>query len=465
MADTKLLRVTLVVASTVVAATAGRAAQAAGIEHPDLGTVALGRGGAYAADPVDGLALQYNPAGFAQQTGLRLTADASLSWQALSFAPADGTAAASNNGGAFLEPAGAISYGLGAVGPLSGLTFALGAVGPSAVGKENYAPGGPQRYALISTDYFIAYYSAAVAASFRRWLSGGVTVQLVKGTAKFTQAVWSGSSQGTDPAFDALAHVDVTSKVIPTAVIGVTVRPVPRLAIGASYRPHFTFDATGSLTTDLPPSAIAIRAHQVGTDTAFVLKLPDVVRLGAQFAVNPRLLVEANVVYERWSILKTIEIHPQGITVVSDNFGVSKPLGNIIFPKNYEDAFSIRLGGEYALMPGRLAVRAGYLHETSAIPNQSTSVDFGNWARDMVAIGGSVSIPRTPVTVDVAYAHHFLGSRTVTDSNVTQVVTPCLTPGCTDPAPTVVGNGTYDASLDVVSVSLRVALDARREAP
>jgi hypothetical protein len=46
-----------------------------------------------------------------------------------------------------------------------------------------------------------------------------------------------------------------------------------------------------------------------------------------------------------------------------------------------------------------------------------------------------------------------------------QVVSPCLTPGCTDPAPTVIGNGTYDASLNAVSLSVRVALDARRASP
>jgi hypothetical protein len=46
-----------------------------------------------------------------------------------------------------------------------------------------------------------------------------------------------------------------------------------------------------------------------------------------------------------------------------------------------------------------------------------------------------------------------------------QVVSPCLTPGCTDPAPTVIGNGTYDASLDVFSLAIRVALDARRASP
>ena len=40
-------------------------ASAAGMEYPDNGTIAIGRGGAHAANPEDGLAFQYNPAGLA----------------------------------------------------------------------------------------------------------------------------------------------------------------------------------------------------------------------------------------------------------------------------------------------------------------------------------------------------------------------------------------------------------------
>jgi long-subunit fatty acid transport protein len=434
------------------------AAAAAGVEHPDLGTIAIGRGGAYAAEPDGGLALVYNPAGFARQTGLRATLDANLAWQRLTFAPAGGDAPVSNGAPPFLEPAAVVSYGLGAVGPLAGLTFAAGVAGPSAIGKLEYPATGAQRYALISNDTQIAYWSAAVAAAFNRWLAAGVTVQLVKGTARFEQAVWSGNNAGTNPAEDTLARADVTSGFIPTAILGVTARPTARIAVGVSYRPGFTFDASGSLTTELPAASRAIGAHQIGTDTGFSLPLPDVVRVGVLVRPRPRWLVEGDVVFERWSTLQSLVLSPHGITVASDNLGTSKPLPDFVFRKSFDDAFSVRLGGEHELVPGRLTVRAGYLHETSAVPLASTSVDFPNWERDAVSVGASLAIPRTPVTLDVAYAHHFLPTRTVTDSGIRQVVTPCLTPGCADPAPTVVGDGTYEAALDVLSASLRFAL-------
>jgi long-subunit fatty acid transport protein len=460
----KLSRVKVLTATTTLAlfaAGGGRGAHAAGLEHPDVGTIPLGRGGAYAAEPDGGLALVYNPAGFARQDGVRVTLDANLAWQGLTFTPADGSPPVSNGAPPFVAPAFVASYGLGAVGPLPGLTFAAGITGPSAIGRLQYPASGAQRYALISTDTQIAYWSAAVAAAFNRWLAAGVTFQLVQGQARFAQAVWSGDSPGTDPAGDTLARVDVSSGLIPTAVLGVTVRPHERVALGASWRRGFTFDAGGSLTTTLPPAALAIGAHQVGTNTGFTLPFPDVFRFGVAARMKWNLLCELDVVYERWSTLRSFALLPHGIVIASDNLGTSKPLPDIVFQRNFDDAASVRLGVERELVPARLSARLGVLGETSAVPLASTSVDFPNWTRAAIAVGASIPIPRTPATFDVAYAHHFLPTRTVTASAITQVVTPCLAPGCTDPAPTVVGNGTYAASLDVVSVSVHLVLGAR----
>jgi long-subunit fatty acid transport protein len=379
----------------------------------------------------------------------------------LTFTPASGQPAVSNDGAPFVAPAFVASYGLGRVGPLAGLTFALGATGPSAIGKLSYPAAGAQRYALISSDTTIAYLSFGAAATLARWLDVGLTFQLVKGTATFTQAVWSGEAPGTDPGLDTTAHVDVTSPFIPTGVLGVTARPSPRVAIGLSYRPRFTFEGAGMLMTDLEasPTARAIGARQQGTSASFVLPMPDIVRAGVLVRPRARWLVEADVVLERWSTLRALEIRPHDITITS-NVGPPTALSRIAFQKDFEDALSVRVGGEYELAPDRLVVRAGYLHETSAVPLASTSVAFPNWQRDVVSVGASVSIPGTPVAIDVAYAHHFLPTRAVSQSAIVQVVTPCLTSGCSDPPPTVVGNGSYAASLDVFSLAVRVAFGA-----
>src|SRR5262249_11972617 len=158
--------------------------------------------------------------------------------------------------------------------------------------------------------------------------------------------VWSGDLAGTDPNGDTLAHVDVSSGLIPTAILGVTARPHERIAVGASWRRAFTFDASGTLTTDLAPSAQVAGGHQTGTEAGFSLPFPAVFRVGVLARPRERWLVELDFVYERWSALRSFALEPHGIVVSSDVFQTSKPLPNIVFQKNFDDAFSVRLGAE-----------------------------------------------------------------------------------------------------------------------
>lgn len=430
-------------------------AWAAGMEFPDNGAISIGRGGAYAAKPIDGMALTYNPAGFADQRGLRITIDSKLSMQNIEFQPQASNTRIASTGSPFFAPGGVVSYGFGRVGPLSGLSLAIGAVGPSAIGKQSFPQSGAQRYSLISSDFFVAYYSAAVAASFGPYVAAGVTMQLAHGTAKFSQAVYGGDWQGTSTEFDAIANISVTSGFIPTGVIGVTVTPTPKVAVGMSYRPHYQFSGSGTLDTQLPKTALDLKVKQIGNKADLALNFPDVVRLGVQVRPTSALLLESNIVYERWSVLDSIVVTPKNISIDKGVFASQQKLDTITLPKNFRDAVSVRVGGDYALADGMLTLRAGYLFETSAIPKKTVAVDFANWGRHVASAGCSVAIG--PVFLDAAYAHHFIASQNVTNSAVQQVTTPTLS--STDYAPaTVVGNGRYSADLNVFSLALRVPL-------
>jgi long-subunit fatty acid transport protein len=168
-------------------------------------------------------------------------------------------------------------------------------------------------------------------------------------------------------------------------------------------------------------------------------------------------LVEINGVFERWSQLKEIVVHPKDVTVDIASLNVSGPLQDVVFPKHYRDSYSIRLGSDYQVIPERLTMRAGYIYESSAIPNQYVNVDFIGWGRQVVSAGASVEL--FGAYVDLGYAHHFIATKQITDSKVEQ-----LTPnfGMNFPA-SVVGNGTYSAALDVFSVAVRVPFDQVRK--
>jgi long-subunit fatty acid transport protein len=446
---------------------------AAGVEYPDNGTIAIGRGGAWAANPSDGLAFQYNPAGLAQQHGFQVLIDTRYAWQHMSFTSTSipGSARIENDAPPFLGPSGAISYGVGAIGPLSELTFAIGATGPSSIGKSRYPDLGAQRYALRNTDYFIGYYSAAVAAGIGKWVRVGVTGQLARGTAKFNQAVYSGLGKADDPTYETKPYFDPKNDTdatfsgksgwIPAAVFGVTVLPHQGLAVGLSYRPSVRFDAPGTLVTVPPKFARDQGIETVGTGAELHLDFAGTMRAGIAWDVSPRLQVELDGVWERWSVLQNLVIETKDIFVKHPYSGPNgeppQPVRvpSIVFPHYFHDTVSGRLGGDYDLIPGRFRARAGYLYETSAADTKYVSVDFANWARHVVSVGGSVRL--YGAWLDFAYAHHFVATQNVTDSAVMQQVTPKLAESFPPASvPSVVGNGTYTAGMDILSVSLRL---------
>lgn len=438
---------------------------AAGVEYPDNGTLSIGRGGAWAANPRDGLALQYNPAGLTQQRGLNLYLDARMSNQQVSFEASDpiaGQKLVENGSAPFLGPSAALVWGLGATGPLSDLSLALGGTGPSAIGKLDYPKEGAERYALYKTDYFISYASASVAAAWHDWLRVGVTGQLVTGSARFDQAVWSGFGKGSDSKVDTVAVFDGSGGPIPTAVVGLSIVPNEQWAFGLSWRPHIRFEADGTLVTTAPASAKDFKVTQLGTSATLELDFADIIRLGAQYKPTPTLEVEVNAVWERWSVMKQIAIRTHDIWVQYEAAEVDKvPVPDIVFPKNFKDAYSIRAGLEWTALAERLQVRGGWLLETSAVPTEYVGVEFPNWGRQVASIGASLQL--YGAWLDLAYAHHFIDTQEVTGSKSMQVVTPAL-PKTFLPAAeaSTIGNGTYKAALDIVSLSLRVPLQKLR---
>jgi long-subunit fatty acid transport protein len=317
---------------------------------------------------------------------------------------------------------------------------------------------------------FIAYYSAAVAASWSDWLSVGATFQLVHGTAKFSQAAFGLDDPAPfpRPGKDVMAQVDVTSNYIPTGIVGVTVRPHKQWSIGVSYKPRIRFSGSGTLDSTLPDIAKTL-AHlsTQGNNADLSLMFPDVVRLGVQYRPTSRWLLEVNGVYEGWSVMDKITVTPRNILVQQTdgngpdaNVQWQRPLDPIVIQKNFKDAYSVRVGADYAVVPDRLIVRGGYTFETSAIPSSYVNVDFANWGRHMVAAGLSACV--WGAMIDVAYAHHFVPTQEISNSQVVQVTTPSPAGRGTYATPSVVGNGTYTASLDVVSLAVRIPLDELR---
>jgi long-chain fatty acid transport protein len=376
------------------------------------------------------------------------------------------------------------------------LGFGVGVYGPSAIGKyayakPNYDPANfdestnqfkddprrsaPQRYSLIDSSVLIVYPTVTAAYRHNDFLSIGGSLQYVIFDTAFSQSVtdWlpdqfqnpdhpkcNAAEKGTcgpdrmrdeDPYADSLVSLQAKGGAIKkvTGILGVKARLTPSIVVGASFRPGFRMRGDGTMKLGLSRLAKQVNAEITGDTASLELNLPNHGRLGVQVKVMDGLTVEVDGVYEGWSTVDKFVITPKDIKVKL--LGVERALAPIIVDKVYKDAYSGRLGVEYKLpltlpFSSSVTLRGGFFYETSAIPLESTNLDFANWDRTGETVGLSLSLP--PVELRLAAAFLQQPTREVTNSNVLGVGS--------DEAlkPFVVGNGTYNAGYRVFSAGL-----------
>lgn len=454
-------------------------AWASGYEYPENGAKGLAQGGAFAADPTDGTALYYNPAGLADQTGTRVLLDGHFVWLSTAFQRlgVDGKAmgdAVHNAYAPWIAPFLAVSHQI-----IPHLTVAAGIYGPSAYGALRYpdprkiAPTffdknpnndptdttnistqAPQRYMLIDSNIIVLYPSLAVAWAPTKWLSLGVTGQVVLGNTAFTQAIYAGLSPGEDPGSDAIAALSVTNKPAFTGIFGIQIRPAEGLVMGFSFRPKFQTTGDGTLDVTFNDSLKGLLdtlgAGLVGNKATLTTDFPNVYRFGT--AVHHHGWEgELDVVYEEWSAVHSLVVHPD----IKLKFGGQEtPLPDIKIPKNWRDAVSFRLGGKVDLKRAYglhvpLTIRAGYTYSDSAIPPSTLGIDFIDGTRNQLSVGATYDLGWLGITLTAS--HIFQDQITVGGSDVLQQVS--TPPGVSYPG-SVVGNGTYDASTTLLVLGL-----------
>lgn len=478
-------------------------ARASGYEYPDNGAVGLGRAGAFAAKADDGTAIYYNPSGLADQTGLRVLFDVMLVNNSVTFQRTDSLGLAigpqvSNSGGTYPAPFVAISYQL-----IPGLTIAGGIYGPPADGHYQFpsetipsaktsadpftpSPAGPgnapQKYMLISNNLFVAYPTLSIAWSPWRFISVGGSLQLVDASTQFQQATYDGASSFGPPTTqqesstrDTLATVNVADQPIHVlaGIVGVTVKPIDRLRIGASYRPGFTVSEGGSLGLQYSTLAQYVKTKVSGPGTqstattgsgpaSLVVPFPGQAKSGISYAFAKDSDVELDFDYDQWSQFKQLTLSPN--FSVSSPPPASSPLPQMSVPANFQDTWSLRLGSDYRIpapsLPVRLTIRGGLAYETSVYGSGPTTpgspaiypaLNYANFTQYSGSVGFTVGWRF--VDVVAAYAHVYEPPQAVRNSGVAMNYNQ---PGNPPPSPTIVGNGNFVTSYDVVSLGLRL---------
>jgi len=457
-------------------------ARAGGLEYPDNGTIAVGRGGAFGARADDLTAIYFNPAGLAGQRGTRLMLNANIINNDVTYTMRDATGEydpVHNSAGLFFAPMGAISTDFG----LKNITFALGIYGPSAVGNVQYPENGVQRYELISMETLMAYYTFAFGARLHPKLDIGMSFQWADMYySRYTEMVnaWFGDGQGPESGYDAKIKIDFSDRFAFAMLVGAMYRPTPAVTLGLTLRPlPVHLNCEGTIKQSYPGGFLRsldekgrVYLSDNGAHTSF--SLPVMLRLAGRYAHirgdNEIFDVEADVVYEAWSLLKEMRVRFDGAMVIKQDVGTddAHPINEVSIPRKYKDTVSVRLGGDYNVIPKKLALRMGGFYESGAVPVSSTNLDFLSFPR--FGIGTGVTWSFWGFDLSAAYEHVFVLTQTVpvdgSDLFVQMPMSTCQYPYTSEscevqgqPTGRKIGAGKYETGIDVLSVGLTVRFD------
>jgi long-subunit fatty acid transport protein len=390
----------------------------------------------------------------------------------------DGETAVKNEAGVQPIPRLFATFNTDSVG-VDGFGVGVYVYAPSA-GDYRFGEGAPTRYTLIDRDLLEVYYGLAAGYRFGDVFAIGGSFQLVTSGLNQNIRLTADTVGNEDENYDVQVRIEGYQHFIPSANLGIWSNPGRLLGIGdleiaASVQlPRFV-KATGpiriekfgeTLQREFIDSGLASINDDNATATAEFVMAP-FYRVGLKYGREDLLGdgqktigfdVEGAFVYEQWSVYDHVLLTTTDLTF-STGGGAPAALPPIVQPKDWQDAFSLRLGGTVALWDRALELHAGGFYETNAIPNTTYSVELVDG--DKVGVGTGISGTWNGVRLDIGYSHIFVfdrvvGSESIVTAGNVEVPPPVAAEG---ELRTRIAMGRYRAGYDMLNVAVTVAFD------
>ena len=414
-------------------------------EIPDLGSEQMGRGGAWVARASDPMATFLNPAGLAgQQT--RLTLQTNIIVQHTCFTRVQ--AAADTTVDPLVDPA-TRTYPkvcndvLPQISP--DLAFALRLTDRVGLGVGVFTPNtsgtvhwpefvdekaSPSRYLLNRAAGVVVFPTIGIGAEIFDRVRVGASFSWGVAKLKLSSAVVGLNQNGAGPDNDVRANVQVADYFIPGVTLGTLIGVSDSLEIGASYKLSDSIRARGDVGTAAnyytasnakgDGSKVAYgdsiyedcgtgsstTACGSGDNATLRFAIPMEAKLGFRFHKdraaatkardplrNELFDVELDLTWANNSAIDAIHIrfpddgNGNGVIPVSGTGGSLPPNADQV--KGFKDVIGVRLGGDVALVPDMLAVRAGAFFETNGQDNTYQHIDFVGTSRFGFGVGGT----------------------------------------------------------------------------
>jgi long-chain fatty acid transport protein len=300
---------------------------------PDLGTASAGR----AALAKDAATVFGNPAGMTSLGGSQLLVGTQLVYGDVHFDRGSNTTVGGGNGGnaSGLVPGGSLFFGQ-SVTPDFKLGFWSGSYFGGAL---QYEDGWSGRY--YGTKAEIITLGAGINAAYRinDWLSIGGGPFVLYGNLEQKSAINNVLDGGADGS---LKFDDDELGV--GGMAGVMLEPTQGTRFGVTYTSPVDLDFKDRLSTrNLGPTLQALKDAGVLFDRNIELGLtvPQQVMLSAYHALNDRLAIMGNLVWQNWSAFGKPDVSAANVS-------------NETVDLNYDDTWGFALGAQYAFAEGWL---------------------------------------------------------------------------------------------------------------
>jgi len=308
-------------------------ALAGGFQLNEHGARAMAQGGAWAARAYDGSAIFFNPAGLGFQKGNSVYLGSTIIMPKSTFFGPLPSVNETKMVDQVFPPINL--YGTYAVNDK--LVLGLGVNNPFGLGTE-WPETWVGNQLSVKVDLQSFFITPTMAYQISDQLSVGGGVNIVTGAVTLSRYYIPGVKVALD-----LSAIGYGFN------IGALYKFTPELSLGASYRSSVKLDATGTakFTPDIP-------GQTPSGDAAAALELPSTAFVGLAYKVMENLEFEADYQYVGWSSYKEL--------LIEFKKDASKNSRN---PKDYENTYILRFGGEYTM--NEFQLRAGYLFDNSPV--------------------------------------------------------------------------------------------------
>lgn len=333
------------------------------------------------------------------------------------------------------------------VKPVKGLVIGAGLFAPNGyptrsmdadyVLEDPSRPPPPSRYDVSEQTAAVVLPSIAVAyRTLHDKLDVGVRFSSGFGEIDATTYVWALNNFEEWAGKDGRFHVKAKDNFIPAFGAGVRYRIDDHFEVGATWTSALDFDGRGNgdskvgsggdvTGSGMPAVIVPSPAGQAicedgGTATALKacvkFQLPQTAALGARYVIRdgngaPMADIETNVQWEQWSAASIQELKVDGWASI-DGTTPNLPLQVTNIRHNFQDTYSLRLGGSYirAMGPGVVTFRGGFAYDTAAAKEGWERIDLDGAARMTFAAGASLGLRKVRIDVGGGLVHE--GTRT-----------------------------------------------------